>query len=79
MPQISPRLEAMAAMNAANQETTPPTAPTMSQQPEPTFTCNTTGAYKFGGQVLLNRPPTMPRSFYAVLEENGLEDDILSL
>ena len=69
----------MAATNPANQEPTPPVAPTMPQPPEPNYTRDATGAYKFVGEVLLNRPPATQRSFYAVLEENGSEDDILSL
>ena len=68
----------MATTDPAIQEPTQPVAPTM-PQPEPTFTRDATGAYKFVGQVLLNKPPATQRSFYAVLEENGFEDDILSL
>ena len=79
MPQRSPRLEEMAATQPTNQEPTQAVAPTMPQQPEPSFTRDATGAYKFAGQVLLNRPPAMQRSFYAVLEKNGFEDNILSL
>ena len=79
MPQRSPRLEEMAATQPANQEPTQPVAPTMPQPTEPTFTRDATGAYIYVGQVLLNKPPATQRSFYAVLEENGSEDDILSL
>ena len=79
MPRRSPRLEEMAATQPANQEPTQPVAPTMPQPTEPSFTRDATGAYKYVGQVLLNRPPATQRSFYAVLEENGFEDDILSL
>ena len=68
----------MATTDPAIQEPTQPVAPTMPQT-EPTFTRDATGAYKFVGQVLLNKPPATQRSFYAVLEENGFEDDILSL
>ena len=69
----------MAATDPANQEPTLPVAPTMSQQPELNFTCNVTRAYKFVGQVLLKKLPATQHSFYAVLEENGFENNILSL
>ena len=78
MPQRLTRLEEMAATHPANQEPTQPVAPMMPQQLELNFTCNTTGAYKYVGQVLLNRPPATQCSFYAILEENGFEDNILS-
>ena len=79
MPRRSPRLEEMAATQPADQEPTQPADTTMPQQTEPSFTRDATGAYKYVGQILLNRPPATQRSFYAVLEENGFEDDILSL
>ena len=49
-------------------------APTIPQPVEPTFTCNATGAYKFVGQVLLNRLPATQPSFHTVLEENEFKD-----
>ena len=66
-------LEAMAAIDSANQEST------MAQQQILNLNCNATGASKFVGQILLNRLQATQHSFYAILEENDFENDILSL
>ena len=72
MPRRSPKLEEMAATQPANQEPTQPVAPTMPQPTKPVFTrdaTGATGAYKFVGQVLLNKPPATQRSVYGTRRE----------
>ena len=78
LPRRSARLQGLAAEVLPTAADAPSTADDTNNPGNPTpFTPDDAGAYQFVCQVLLNKPPATQRRFYAVMEDNGLQDDIL--
>ena len=80
LPRRSARLQGLAAEVPPAAADAPSTADDANNPGNPaSFPLDDAGAYQFVCQILLNKPPATQRRFYAVMEENGLQDDILAV